>query len=40
LWLFYYEIWLATGEWCGGGVHPEKRIPYRKMNDKDMVIVG
>lgn len=18
-WLLYYEIWLATGEWCGGG---------------------
>lgn len=22
LWLFYYEVWLATGEWLGGGVHP------------------
>lgn len=22
LWLFYYETWLATGEWHGGGVHP------------------
>lgn len=21
-WLYYYEIWLATGEWCGGGKHP------------------
>lgn len=21
-WLMHYEIWLATGEWCGGGVHP------------------
>jgi hypothetical protein len=20
--LFYYEIWLATGEWVGGGKHP------------------
>jgi hypothetical protein len=20
LWLFYYEVWLATGEWEGGGV--------------------
>ena len=18
-WLYFYEIWLATGEWCGGG---------------------
>ena len=21
LWLYYYEVWLATGEWMGGGVH-------------------
>jgi hypothetical protein len=21
LWLFYYEIWLATGIWCGGDEH-------------------
>lgn len=21
-WLYFYEIWLATGEWCGGGQHP------------------
>jgi hypothetical protein len=20
-WLYFYEIWLATGEWCGGGYH-------------------
>lgn len=22
LWLFFYESWLVTGEWQGGGVHP------------------
>lgn len=22
-WLYYYEIWLATGEWCGGGHNPQ-----------------
>lgn len=22
LWLWYFEDWLATGEWRGGGVHP------------------
>lgn len=22
LWLYYYEIWLSTGEWLGGGEHP------------------
>lgn len=21
-WLFYYEVWLRTGEWQGGGIHP------------------
>jgi len=21
-WLLHYEIWLATGEWHGGGIHP------------------
>jgi len=24
LWLIYYEVWLLTGEWYGGGEHPEK----------------
>lgn len=22
-WLFYYELWVVTGEWLGGGKHPE-----------------
>lgn len=21
-WLYFYEIWLTTGEWCGGGHSP------------------
>ena len=21
LWLYYYELWLMTGEWLGGGIH-------------------
>lgn len=25
LWLFYFEEWLSTGEWNGGGVHPKGR---------------
>lgn len=25
LWLYYYEIWHATGEWVGGGIHPEEK---------------
>lgn len=29
LWLYYFELWLATGKWLGGGIHPgdaKKRI--------------
>jgi len=26
-WLYFYEMWLATGEWHGGGVHPQIGIP-------------
>ena len=25
LWLYYYELWLQTGEWLGGGIHNGKR---------------
>jgi len=24
-WLYHYEIWFATGEWTGGGEHPESK---------------
>lgn len=24
LWLYFYELWHATGEWRGGGVHPKE----------------
>ena len=23
LWLFYFEEWLASGDWKGGGMHPD-----------------
>jgi len=23
-WLFFYEVWYATGNWFGGGTHPDK----------------
>jgi len=23
-WLLHYEIWRITGEWYGGGIHPQK----------------
>lgn len=25
LWLFYFEDWLVSDDWKGGGVHPEKK---------------
>lgn len=25
LWLYYYEIWLETGKWVGGGKHGKKK---------------
>lgn len=28
-WLYFYEIWLATGEWCGGGEHPNANKSYK-----------
>jgi hypothetical protein len=30
LWLYFYEIWHSTGEWLGGGVHPEIPISSRR----------
>lgn len=26
LWLYHYEIWHATGEWLGGGVHGNPKL--------------
>lgn len=24
-WLFYYELWLSTGQWLGGGIHANEK---------------
>jgi len=32
LWLYFFEDWLATGEWKGGGKHPELRNETREKN--------
>lgn len=29
-WLYHYEIWLGTGEWTGGGVHPQNNLPKKQ----------
>lgn len=31
-WLHHYEIWLGTGEWKGGGIHPVAKAS--KLTDK------
>ena len=31
-WLFYYELWLSTGDWLGGGVHPQIK---NEKNEKE-----
>lgn len=34
LWLYYYEVWHATGEWLGGGVHPKPQgVKQEARND-------
>ena len=34
LWLFYYESWLYTGKWEGGGRHPNiKQKPKKKKKN-------
>lgn len=34
LWLLYYEAWLATGEWHGGGVHASIPITIRRERNE------
>lgn len=24
-WLYFYEIWIVSGEWYGGGIHPRRK---------------
>lgn len=35
LWLYFFEDWLATEEWKGGGMHPEHRNEKHKKNPYD-----
>lgn len=34
-WLFFYEIWLGTGKWLGGGVHTERITEQQKIDQND-----
>lgn len=33
-WLFYYELWVVTGEWLGGGKHPEVEEKIREEQNE------
>ena len=30
VWLYFYEVWHATGEWLGGGIEPDPKPPIRR----------
>jgi hypothetical protein len=30
LWLYFYEVWHATGEWLGGGMEPDVKPTIRR----------
>lgn len=30
LWLYFYELWQATGRWHGGGEHPRRRVERKR----------
>lgn len=32
-WLLHYELWLITGVWNGGGIHPEENKDTLKSNE-------
>jgi hypothetical protein len=35
LWLYFFEDWLATDEWKGGGKHPDEDEPIRRGRDRE-----
>ncbi len=36
-WLLHYEIWLATGEWTGGGRHPARSRKARRSRTRPVI---
>ena len=37
LWLFYYEGWLYTGKWEGGGKHPNTKQKTKKKKKNERI---
>ncbi|MBN2595420.1 MAG: hypothetical protein JXR82_01380 [Marinifilaceae bacterium] len=36
-WLVHYECWVATGDWHGGGIHPETEDEKRDIKQEEKV---
>lgn len=35
-WIVHFEIWCATGEWTGGGIHPESKDEHQRGKEDDI----
>lgn len=38
-WLYYYELWLVTGTWYGGGIHDNDNSITKKENRKKVILM-
>lgn len=38
-WLYYYELWLVTGIWYGGGIHDNGNCMVKKDNSKRVILM-
>ncbi len=38
-WFWFFEYWLETGEWLGGGSHPVKFTPPTSRSDPQPVLL-
>ena len=34
-WLYFYELWVITGEWLGEGIGHSRKTPFTKKNSKE-----
>ncbi|MCL3854166.1 hypothetical protein M1P97_23040 [Parabacteroides sp. GYB001] len=38
-WLYYYELWLVTGTWYGGGIHDSDNSMAKKEKRKKVILM-
>lgn len=36
-WLCHYELWVCTGTWHGGGIHPEAEVEKQTPDNKESI---